>query len=399
MSQIAYIDEVEIKNKRVLLRVDYNVSFNKDGTINDDTRIKNSLPTIEYLLENGNSLILVSHLGNPKGQEDRFSLAPIAERLQRYIPAYKVVFVKDYITASQIVDVVSKDDNMQKNVYFLENTRFYPEEKKNDPGFAKKLASFADVYVNDGFGVCHRKDASVIGIAPLLPSFGGLLLKKEVSIITKAIEAPERPLVVVVAGAKVSTKIGFIEKLLNISDAVLVGGAMANTFLKGQGYEIGCGQYEPEYVLEAKRIMDYAKANNKKLLLPTDYRIGNKEDVETKGILRKFSEMSPNECPLDIGPETEMHYSAVISHAKTIIWNGPLGCFENPQYALGTQTILQAIAENTTAVSIIGGGDTLTSIKHSSVEGKITHISTGGGAMLELIEKGTLPGIEVLKKD
>jgi len=397
MSKITYIDEAEIKNKRILLRVDYNVSLNKDGTINDDTRIKNSLPTIEYLLERNNTLILISHLGNPKGQDKAYSLEPVAKRLQTYTPAYKVVLIKDYINSLQIIDILRKLET-QKTIYLFENIRFYPEEKKNNSEFATKLASFADIYVNDGFGVCHREDASVVGIAPLLPAYGGLLLKKEVSVITKAIEAPQRPLVVVVAGAKVSTKIGFIRKLLNISDAVLVGGAMANTFLKAQGYEIGCGQFEPEFVNVANEVIEYAKINSKKLLLPTDYRVGSKDDEKTQGVIKKFTDMNSNECPLDIGPETEIHYCAIIAQAKTIIWNGPVGYFENPQYALGTEAILRAITDNTNAVSIIGGGDTLTSIKHSSVEGKVTHISTGGGAMLELIEKGVLPGIEALKR-
>jgi len=339
----------------------------------------------------------MSHLGSPKGHDEKYSLAIVAKQLQTYIPAYKVILVKDYIEGSHLSESI-RSDVERKTIYLLENTRFYAEEKKNDPHFAQKLSSFGDVYVDDGFGVCHREDASVVGIAPLLPSYGGLLLKKEINIITKAIEALQRPFVVVVAGAKVSTKIGFIDKLLHISDAVLIGGAMANTFLKAQGYEVGCGQFEPEYVEEAKRLMEYARQHEKKLLLPTDYRIGSKEDEKTKGTIKKFGEINANECPLDIGPETEMHYSAIISQAKTIIWNGPVGYFENPQYALGTEAILQAIADNTSATSIIGGGDTLTSIKHSSVEGKITHISTGGGAMLELIEKGTLPGIEALKR-
>jgi len=398
MSKITYIDEVEIKNKRVLLRVDYNVSLNKDGTIHDDTRIKNSLPTIEYLLERGNTLILMSHLGNPKGRDKKLSLKPIATRLQTYTPAYYVELINDFLT-DDLFKVKEKLNMLSNNktIYIIENTRFYPGEKKNDSEFAKKLAALADVYVNDGFGVCHRNDASVIGVPLLLPSYGGLLLKKEVSVITKGIEAPKKPLVVVAAGAKVS-KIGFIKKLLQISDAVLIGGAMANIFLKAQGYEIGCGQFEPEFITAAKEVIEYANKNKKKLLLPTDYRVGNRNDEKTEGVIKKFSNMDANECPLDIGPETEIHYSAIIAQAKTLIWNGPVGYFENPQYALGTEAILKAIIDNTNAVSIIGGGDTLTSIKHSSVEGKITHISTGGGAMLELIEKGTLPGIEVLKR-
>lgn len=392
---IKYIDEVEITNKTVLVRVDYNVSFKKDGTINDDTRIKNSLPTLQLLLKGNNKLILMSHLGKPKGRDMVFSMKPVAERVQSYLPDYKVVLINDFLTEwPQSADAAAKG----KVIYILENTRFYEGEKKNDPIFSKQLADLAEVYIDDAFGSAHRAHASTVGVAAFLPSFGGLLLKQEISMIKKLIEAPERPVISIIAGAKVSSKIGLIEKLVVISDSVLIGGAMANNFLKAKGMEIGTGLVELDFISEAKRLLDLAMIQNKQIVLPIDRRIGTQTDEISEPIVKKVEEVEETDETLDIGPETENLFADIISKAKTILWNGPVGYFENHQFAAGSITIYNAIVNNSTAVSILGGGDTLSVIKELPHKDKITHISTGGGAMLELIEKGTLPGLDALDK-
>lgn len=387
---IKYIDEVEITNKKVLVRVDYNVSFKKDGTINDDTRIKNSIPTLKLLLNGNNKLILMSHLGKPKGRDMIFSMKPVAERLQTYFPDNKVVLMNDFL-----VDPLVLED---KTIYILENTRFYEGEKKNDPVFSKQLADLAEVFVDDAFGSVHRAHASTVGVAVFLPSYGGLLLKQEVAMIKKVIEAPQRPVVAIIAGAKVSSKIGLIEKLMMVADSVLIGGAMTNNFLKAKGMEIGKGLVEPDYIPEAKRLLDLATAENKHIILPVDRRIGLQTDETSKPAVKKVEEITGDDETLDIGPATEKLFAEIISQAKTILWNGPVGYFENPQFAKGSIAIYNAIINNSQAVSILGGGDTLSVIKKLPNKDKITHISTGGGAMLELIEKGTLPGLDALDK-
>lgn len=392
MSDITYIDQVEIKNKRVLMRVDYNVSFKKDGSgkINDDTRIKNSLPTLQMLLKNGNKLILMSHLGKPKGRDMSFSMKPVADRLQEYMTGYQIVLVDDFHTQKELFA-----KQTEKEIYVLENTRFYEGEKKNDPLFSRELASLADVFVSDAFGSVHRAHASVVGVAAYLPSYGGLLLKSEVEMIRKAIEAPQRPVVAIIAGAKISSKIGLIEKLMSLADFVLIGGAMTNNFLKAKGLEIGKGLIEEDFVAEAKRLLEIQP---NKLVLPVDRRIGSQTDTATIPLIKKIEDIGVNDETLDIGPETEKLFADIISRAKTIIWNGPVGYFENPQFEKGSLAIFHAIAANENAISVLGGGDTLSVIKGQSERAKITHISTGGGAMLELIEKGTLPGLDALKK-
>lgn len=394
MSKITYIDEVAITGKRVLTRVDYNVSFKKDGSgeINDDTRIKNSLPSLQLLLKGGNRLILMSHLGKPKGRDMAFSMKPVAERLQQYLPDYRITLVNDFLTDKDVLA-----NQTEKDILVLENTRFYEGEKKNDPAFAKELAALADVFVSDAFGSVHRAHASVVGVAAYLPSYGGLLLKQEVKSILGAIESPKRPVVAIIAGAKISTKIGLIEKLMAIADSVLIGGAMTNNFLKAKGMEIGKGLLEEEFVPEAERLLRKPEAAGK-LVLPVDRRIGKTDDETTTPVIKKVENIGPDDETLDIGPETEALFAASIGKANTIIWNGPVGYFENPQFAAGSMATYHAIVANSQAVSVVGGGDTLSVIKKQPDKGKITHISTGGGAMLELIEKGTLPGIEALKK-
>lgn len=386
---ITYIDEAEIKNKKVLVRVDYNVSFKKDGSINDDTRIQNSIPTLELLLKNGNTLILMSHLGKPKGRDTAFSMRPVAKRLQTHMKDYSVVLIDDFTS--------SMPAYTDKTIYILENTRFYEGEKKNDPEFSKKLASLAEIYVDDAFGSVHRAHASTVGVAAHLPHYGGLLLKKEVTTIKKAIEAPERPVVAIIGGAKISSKLNLIEKLMEIADSVLIGGAMTNNFLKAQGKEIGKGLVEDEFVDDAGALLLLAETKGKTIILPVDRRIGMQTDEVSSPIVKSVDEINPDDETLDIGPETETLFAHQILTAKTIIWNGPVGYFENPQFAKGSEAIFESIIANSSATSIVGGGDTLSVIKKLKGKEKITHISTGGGAMLELIEKGTLPGLQALE--
>jgi phosphoglycerate kinase len=393
---IKYIDEVEIINKKVLMRVDYNVSFKKDGTINDDTRIKNSIPTLKLLLKGNNTLILMSHLGKPKGRDMQFSMKPVAERLQTYFPEYKVVLVDDFLTTPPLTtDAVNKG---VKTIFLLENTRFYEGEKKNDPDFSKQLAALGELFVDDAFGSVHRAHASTVGVAAFLPSYGGLLLKREVNMIKRVIEAPERPVVAIIAGAKVSSKIGLIEKLMATADTILIGGAMTNNFLKAKGMEIGRGLVELDYIAEAKRLLDMASTQSKNIILPIDRRIGVQTDETSAPLVKKVEEVLENDETLDIGPATEALFAMHIAKAKTIVWNGPVGYFENPQFAAGSIAVYNAIIANPSAVSVLGGGDTLSVIKKLPNQNKVTHISTGGGAMLELIEKGTLPGLEALNK-
>lgn len=388
---IKYIDEVEIRNKRVLLRVDFNVSLNPDGSIRNDERIRRALPSIQMLLANGNKLILVTHLGQPKEYDPAFTTERIAQRLQELI-GQPVLFVPHEKSFDEIY-LKSTDHN----VFLLDNIRFHAGEKKNDPEFANKLASIAEVYVNDAFGVCHRPDASVVGVASLLPHYGGLLVKEEVEMIRKVVNSPTHPVTVIIAGAKISTKIGLIEKFMQFADSVLIGGAIAHNFLKLKGLEIGKSSYEEGHLEEAKILLGL-DTTHKELILPVDFRIGSAVDTASEPVVKKAGELLPEDTILDIGPETERLFSQFINDAKTIIWNGPLGYFENPKFAQGSVAIFNAITSHPDAISIVGGGDTLSVIKKLPNQEKITHISTGGGAMLELIEKGTLPGIEALEK-
>ncbi len=393
MGKITYIDEVDLTNKKIFMRVDFNVSLSKkDGSIKDDTRIKQTLPTLKLLLEKNNRLILSAHLGKPKSRDPLFSLGVVAKRLQEYLPDYKVIIVNDFLTDKEVLE-----KQTPKEILLLENIRFYPEEKKNDPEFAKKLAALGEVYVNDGFGVSHREAASVVGVTQYLPSYGGLLLKKEVQMILKSIENPQRPVVAIIGGAKISTKIGLIKKLMTVTDSVLIGGAMANTLMAAQGLEIGKSLSEAEFINEAKILIEESKKNGK-LITPTDVICGNMEDQTTPGTVKKINELTKEDCILDIGPETIKKFQEIIASAKTIIWNGPVGLFENPVYAKGTDAIYDAVVAVQETTSVIGGGDTLTAIAKKDKNDRISHISTGGGAMLELIEKGTLPGLEALKK-
>lgn len=386
-----FIDEVVIKNKRVLLRVDFNVPLKDDGSIADDSRIRETVPTIKYLLDKQNKVIVVSHLGRPEGRNPQDSLERAAHRLHTYLPHYHWHFIHDFQTDNHLL-------LNQKSSEFavLENIRFYPGEALNDKDFAKQLASLADIYVNDAFAVSHREAASVVGVTKYLPSYGGLLLKKEVTMLSKITEKPKKPVVAILGGKKISTKIKFISKLTRIADYVLLSGGLANTFLAARGFEIGKSLYRKEEMGQANYLTSLARHHGTKLVLPEDAIVGPSPDSD-KSSVKLIDQLAKNDNMLDIGPKTQAVYESIISKAKTIIWNGPLGYFENPLYRRGTEFIYYAIEQNPQAISIIGGGDTIAAIADRDNLDKITHISTGGGAMLAFIEHGTLVGIEALK--
>jgi len=382
------VTDLDVKGKKVLVRVDFNVPL-KDGKVGDDTRIKAALPTINYLLENGAAVILCSHLGRPKGVVNpAFSLKPVADYLGGMVNV-PVKFAEDCI--GEKAEEAAKALKVGE-VLVLENTRFHKEEKKNDPSMAKALASLADLYVNDAFGSAHRAHASTTGVAEYLPAAAGFLLQKEIQYLGNAIAEPQRPFVAILGGAKVSDKIGVIENLLTKADNILIGGGMANTFFKAQGYEMSDSLVEDEVVDTAKALMERPGG---RLMLPVDVAIADAFDADAN-----FKTMDSGDVPegwrvLDIGPKTVEAFAAVIKDAGTLVWNGPMGVFEFPKFAQGTFGVAKAVADSK-AVSIIGGGDSVAAINQSGLEAKITHISTGGGASLEMLEGKVLPGLSAL---
>jgi 3-phosphoglycerate kinase len=387
------VKDVDLKGKKVLMRADFNVPLDGDGNITDDTRIKAALPTISYIMEQGGSLILCSHLGRPKGQfNSKYSLAPVAKRLEE-LTGKKVIFAKDVIgeSADECVKQAAPDA-----IVLLENLRFHAEEEKNDPAFAKKLASYGEIFVNDAFGTAHRAHASTEGVTKYLPSVAGFLLGKELDVIGKALSDPARPFLAILGGAKVSDKIGVINNLLEKVDSLIIGGGMAFTFLKAKGLEIGKSLLEADKVELAKELMAKAAAKNVALLLPVDAAAAKefKADSEYSYV---DVENFPADClGLDIGPKTEELFAAEIAKAKTIIWNGPMGVFEMPNFAIGTKKVAEAMANNAGAITIIGGGDSAAAVEQLGYADKMTHISTGGGASLEFMEGIVLPGVAAL---
>lgn len=388
------IKDAKIAKKKVLLRVDFNVSLNEKGEIADDTRIRQSMSTIDYLLAQKNRLILVSHFGRPNGRDDEFSLKIVTSHIQKLYPDYTVSLIDDYLNEEDRTKILEQNEN---EIFILENIRFYDGEKENDSEFSKSLASLADIYVNDAFAVSHRSHASVVGVTSFIPAYAGLLLKKEVDMIEKVIKNPKKPCIAVIGGAKISTKIAVIEKLIDLTDHVLLGGGLANTLLKAKGENIGQSIFEEDALEEAQILLDESLKKNGAIVLPTDVTVGNPEDRNTPGENKNLNQLEDDSYILDIGSKSQKTYASILAKANTIIWNGPVGLFENPMYRAGTDAIYNAIVLNKNAVSIVGGGDTLAAIKDKKDNNKITHISTGGGAMLELIEKGTLPGLEALK--
>ena len=389
MSKVIYIDETDIVNKHILLRVDFNVSLSSDKlSISDDIRIRQALPTINYLLKNGNRLILVSHLDRPKGRDPKLSLKIVADHLQSLISDYKVILINNFLSTDDQERIKAQVD---KEIIMLENIRFYPEEKANDEMFAKKLAALAEIYVNDAFGVSHRFDASIVGVPKYLPSYLGLLFKKEIRMISQAIDKPQKPVVAIIGGAKISTKINLLGRLMDTADYLLIGGGLANTFFCSEGNNIGKSYCELAEVNNAKKILLMSKEKKTALILPDDF-------IVKSGAVKKINQIESDDEILDIGPETQAKFGAVIAKAKTIIWNGPVGYIEDPNFRRGTDFIYYSITQNPNAISIVGGGDTLAAISKKEYLDKINHVSTGGGAMLEFIEKGTLPGIKAIEK-
>jgi phosphoglycerate kinase len=391
---IKTITDEEIKDKRILVRVDYNVSLTETSQIADDTRITQTLPTLHKLLEGNNKLILVAHLGQPKERDPKFSLHPVVERLQTYLPDKKILLVNDFLSEEGRQQVAQQTPDQ---ILMLENIRFYPGEKTNDPEFAQQLASLVDIYVDDAFGVCHRPDASVVGVAKLLPSYAGLLLEKEITAIGKIVQNPKKPFVAIIGGAKTSTKLPLLYKLTEIADYLLLGGGIANTFLLTQGLQIGKSIAEPDQKDEVQKIINHAKEKNTQIVLIKD-AICAIEPTALSGNEYMIGNIPTDQAIFDIGPETQAIWGHIIDEANTIVWNGPVGYMENPAFNRGTDFLYYAITQNDHAFSVVGGGDTLVAITKKEYLEKITHISTGGGAMLEFIEKGTLPGIEALRQ-
>jgi phosphoglycerate kinase len=383
------ISDINVNGKKVLVRVDFNVPI-KDGKIKDDTRITAALPTIQYLLTHGAAVILFSHLGRPKGQPDpQFSLAPVAKYLATLIPN-KVKFAEDCI--GEVAETAAAA-LQPGEVLVLENTRFYKGETENDPEMARKFAKLADIYVNDAFGSAHRAHASTEGVTHYLPAVAGFLMEKEIRYLGQAIADPARPFVAILGGAKISDKIGVIDNLLQKADAVLIGGGMANTFLKAQGFEMADSLVEDEAIETAKELL--AKGG-KKLHLPIDLVLGNAFDNEAESKLTGVENVPSGWRVLDIGPATVEEFTKIIDIAGTVVWNGPMGVFEMPKFANGTFGIAKAVATSE-AVTIIGGGDSVSAINQTGLADKVTHISTGGGASLEMLEGKMLPGLAALQ--
>ena len=391
------VKDLDVKGKKVLVRVDFNVPLSKEekGKIADDARIKAAIPTIDYLSENGAKVILMSHLGRPKGEANpEFALKPVADYLEnvygdqfKFIPSPEVVDGK-------VKEEVNKLEDGQ--IALLENTRFRKEETKNGEDFAKELASLADLYVNDAFGTSHRAHASNVGVASILPSAVGFLIEKEIEVMGKALEDPDHPFVSILGGAKVSDKIGVIENLITKVDTILIGGGMAYTFLKAQGIEIGKSLLEEDKMDLSLDLIEKAKANGVEILLPVDVVIADKIESGVDTEIVDINSIPEDKEALDIGPKTAELFAEKIKNAKTVVWNGPMGVFEIKEFSNGTNEVAKALADSD-AVTIVGGGDSALAIEMAGLKENITHVSTGGGASLEFLEGKDLPGISAIE--
>ena len=393
------VKDIDIKGKKVIMRVDFNVPLDKEtnSKIMDTTRVDAAMPTIEYILSQGASLILMSHLGRPKGEANpKYSLKPVYDYLKTKLPNNKVIFANNCI--GEEVKKTASSLNAG-DVLLLENLRYHAEEEKNDANFSKQLADLADVYVNDAFGTAHRAHASTAGIVeakPSMPAVAGFLMEKEIKYLGDAVTEPKRPFVAIIGGAKVSSKISVLKNLLNKVDTLIVVGGMAYTFFKAKGYEIGTSLCEDDYIQTAKEIMDKAKELNKTLYLPIDNVVADKFDNDANRKIVDCNAIPSGWMGMDVGDKTLKEIENILKNAKTIVWNGPLGVFEMSNFAKGTFETAKFIA-NSGAVSIIGGGDSVSAVNKSGVADKMTHISTGGGASLEFLEGIELPGIKVLQ--
>ena len=386
------IRDVDPSGKKVLVRVDFNVPL-ADGAVADDTRIRAALPTITYLLERGAAIALCSHLGRPKGPEPKQSLRPVARRLGELLRR-ELPLLPDSVGPA-VRDVVGKLRSGE--VVLLENVRFHPEEEKNDLAFAKELARGYDLYVNDAFGAAHRAHASTEGVARILPAHAGLLLEKELLALGGLVESPQRPFLAIIGGAKVSTKIDVLRALLARVDALAIGGGMANTFLLATGCKIGRSLAEPDRAGEASAILDDAKAQGKRVLLPDDVLCApsGDDDGARRATVKKVDDVPDDQSIVDVGPRTIELYATEIRRAKTIFWNGPLGVFEIPTFATGTKRVAELLAASG-AVTVVGGGESVQAVEELGLADRMTHVSTGGGASLELIEGKTLPGVAAI---
>ncbi|WP_055666893.1 phosphoglycerate kinase [Desnuesiella massiliensis] len=387
------IEDIQVKGKRVLVRCDFNVPL-KDGVITDENRLVGAMPTIKYLMENGAKVILCSHLGKAKGPDPSKTLAPVAKRLSEMLGKEVVFAADDNVVGENAKKAVA--EMKEGDVVLLENTRFRPEEGKNEESFSKDLASIADVYVNDAFGTAHRAHCSTVGVTSFVDTaVCGYLIQKELKFLGDVVETPVRPFVAILGGAKVSDKINVINNLLEKVDTLIIGGGMAYTFLKAQGFEIGTSLLEADKVDYAKEMMEKAAAKGVKLLLPVDNIVGDKFSAEATPVVTEDQNIPEGHMGLDIGPKTAKLYADAVREAKTVIWNGPMGVFEFENFAKGTIEVAKAMAESD-ATTVIGGGDSAAAVNILGFGDKMTHISTGGGASLEFLEGKDLPGISAL---
>ena len=388
------VKDIDVRGKKVIVRCDFNVPM-KDGVITDDIRIVSALPTIKYLIDNNAKVILMSHLGRPdKCYDAKYSLKPVAERLSKLLNQNVALAEDENVVGDNAKKLVSQ--MKEKDVILLENVRFVAGETKNDSTFAKELASLADIFVNDAFGTAHRAHSSTAGIADYIPSVMGFLIEKEVSIMGKALENPERPFVAILGGAKVSDKISVIENLISKVDTLVIGGAMAYTFLKAQGKNVGISRVEDDKIELAQSLLEKAEKANVKLLLPVDHVVAKEFDENAESFNTENENIDDGYMGLDIGQKTVELYCNVINSAKTVIWNGPMGVFEMPKFAVGTKALAEALSK-ANCTSIIGGGDSAAAVEQLGYADKMTHISTGGGASLEFLEGKILPGIDCLQ--
>jgi phosphoglycerate kinase len=387
------IRDIDVKGKRVFMRVDFNVPMNDAGTITDDTRVRASLPTIQYALDHEAKLVLASHLGRPGGKPDpKLSLRPVATHLGRLL-GKPVASAADCVGEEAERAAAARREG---EVLLLENLRFHPEEEKNDPAFARQLAALAQVYVNDAFGTAHRAHASTEGITHYLsPSVAGLLMQRELEYLSQAVEHPARPYIAIVGGAKVSDKIDLLQNLMKFADSVLLGGAMAYTFLKARGIEVGRSKVEADKLDLARDLWQFCERRSIDLHLPKDHIVAEKIDPLARAEVVHGRDIPADRMGVDIGPATRSEYAREIARAQTVVWNGPMGVFEIDQFAQGTVEIARAVAASS-AVSIVGGGDSAAAVARAGVASKITHISTGGGASLEFLSGMKLPGVEAL---
>lgn len=386
------VRDIDVSGKRVLVRVDFNVPFDKEGNVTDDTRINAALPTIKYLTGEGARVILMSHLGRPKGKvDDRYRLDPVVERLQQLIGA--PVQKADDCVGDEVRHMV--DGMKDGDILLLENVRFYPEEEKNDEKFARRLAELGDVFVNDAFGAAHRAHASTEGVAEFLPAVAGFLMEKELAMLGQVLGSPSRPFMAVIGGAKVSDKIAVIDNLLQQVDVLLIGGGMANTFLKAEGYELGQSLVESDKIELAGELIRKARSRKVEMLLPVDMVVAPAAAPDAQPRVVPVDSIPADAMALDIGPQTAQQYGDRLKEAATVVWNGPMGVFEMEPFAGGTMAVARALADSS-AVSVIGGGDSAAAVHKAGVTDKITHISTGGGASLEFLEGKVLPGVAAL---